>query len=226
MARVKLLRQSLEDYNKKIMAGDAEYQSAYGVYSGKTDAYNAQINAFNQELKGLDAGEIIQDADGGLQQLDPKRGLIRYTGPTVDAFSQGPQPGPAYQDKGGGWFYDTPVLINDATYDDAGNQISPAQYGTRKTSIPVEVAHPGTAPAAPTQGAVPRIPNLTQGDIRELQNPGLDQAGMQMMANKGIIGKTELAGLDQSKISAFADPEDPNNLKEAGILARTLGGQL
>jgi len=226
MARVKLLRQSLEDYNKKIMAGDAEYQSAYGVYSGKTDAYNAQINAFNQELKGLDAGEIIQDADGGLQQLDLKRGLIRYKGPTTDAFSQGPRPGPVYQDKGGGWFYDRPVFINDATYDDAGNQISPAQYGTRKTSIPVEATHPGTAPAAPTQGAVPRIPNLTQGDIRELQNPSVDQAAMQMLANKGIIGKSELAGMDQSKISPFADPEDPNNLKEAGILARTLGGQL
>ena len=193
MARVKLLRQSLEDYNKKAQAvnaqtteANAEYDTSYGQYAAGVDQYNKAIAAVpfvvsapkNKDYVQLSTGEVINPLDPIFwEQMGGK--------PAVGTFLRG---GKFTTDSG----------------------VGPAP----------------TAPTPPTAPDAPRAPNLTQGDIRELSNPSVDQVGMQMLANKGIIGKNELAGMDQSKISAFADPEDPHNLKEAGILARTLGGQL
>ena len=73
----------------------------------------------------------------------------------------------------------------------------------------------------------PKQPNLTVSNINELKSPSSDQAGLALQAAVGLQGKSQLAGdVENSKVSAFADPEDPNNLAERGILARTLAGQL
>ena len=73
----------------------------------------------------------------------------------------------------------------------------------------------------------PQQPNLTQSNLKELKNPGYDPAGVVAMGNYGIEAKSQLAGeVANSKVSAFADPEDPNNIASRGILARTLAGQL
>lgn len=73
----------------------------------------------------------------------------------------------------------------------------------------------------------PQQPNLTQSNLKELKNPSYDPAGVVAMGNYGIDVKSQLAGeVANSRVSAFADPEDPNNLAERGILARTLAGQL
>ena len=74
---------------------------------------------------------------------------------------------------------------------------------------------------------VPQQPNLTQSNIKELQNPSYDPAGVVAQGNYGINAKSQLAGeVANSKVSAFADPEDPNDIASRGILARTLAGQL
>ena len=231
MARVKLLRQSLEDYNKKLgvtntqtEAANAAYQQAYDTYSGQTDAYNTQIEAFNAEMAGLDPGDVFQDETGQLKTLTTKGQIVAY-----QPFQMGQVLSAPYQGKDGGWYYDNTTVTSPAEYDSEGRLLSPEVTAKTPIKINLEGVHPGagpTAPAEPTAPEAPRAPNLTQSDLRELRSPSLDQAGMQMTANKGIIGKSELTGMEQSKISAFSDPEDPNNLKEAGILARTLGGQL
>lgn len=193
MARVKLLRQSLEDYNKKVQAVNAQvetanaaYQQAYGQYSAGVDQYNAAIAAVPYVVSApSDKDYVLLSTGEVISPLDPIFWKQMGGKPAVGAF------------------------------------VRDGKFTTDSGVGPVP-----TAPTAPTAPDAPRALNLTQSDIRELRSPSLDQAGMQMAANKGIIGKNELAGMDQSKISAFTDPEDPKNLKEAGILARTLGGQL
>jgi len=65
---------------------------------------------------------------------------------------------------------------------------------------------------APKQQAVP-APNLTQKEVGILM--GKPAAYAEQLKNAGPT-----AG------SAFADPEDPNNLKDAGVLARAIAGKI
>jgi len=224
MARVKLLRQTLEDYNKKITALDTAYQQQYGVYAGQADAYNAKIEAFNVAMGKIKPGFVYEDESGRLKEVSPKGEIRNYSAGSI---LHGPLPTISKTPEGV-WQKTTTIEREPAVTDENGKIITPAVTESYSSPIKVNAIHPGTASTLnpPTQPTPPMAPNLTQGDMRELRAPSLDQAGMQMAANKGIIGKSELTGMEQSKISAFTDPEDPSNLKEAGILARTLGGQL
>lgn len=69
--------------------------------------------------------------------------------------------------------------------------------------------------------------NLTEKEKGLLQKPTYGPAEMNMATSRGVAATSSLAGdTPTTANSAFANPEDPNNLKEKGVLARVLGGQL
>lgn len=210
MANVRLLRQGIEDYQKRVEASNAAidasnaaYEAAYAGYAGQTDAYNASVNAFNAAAQG---GGVY--SDGG-KYFDVSTGAEVQGGLTTLNGKQ--------------MFELPPAGIMMGSDNDAAS----TGGGELRTYIG---AKPGAAPTAPAEPAAPepvKVPNLTTSNMAELSNPGLDQAGIAMARAQGFEGKSALKGDEMTGAgSAFADPEDPNNLAERGILARVMGGQL
>jgi hypothetical protein len=280
MARAKLLRQYLEDYNRKVAGANKEYQQRYDAYKGQLDNFNALAETFNraganptQFFYGSNQvatdqdpyaqyvqGMYIEDGENpgiyqanyygskGAGQLDASRyqavnrsltsseslALLSRAGVTdqklLDAVGSGLI---RYVEGGENYYWKQDSKYGGYRTDPGGDSwggidltegMTPEQKELFKYQA--VLAAPNNQPAEPAPAEEFRPPNLTQGDIRELKNPSQDMAGLQMMMNKGLIGKSELADNEKSKVSAFADPEDPNNLKDAGILARVMGGQL
>ena len=183
MANVRLLRQSIDDYQKDTDTENANYGAAYDKYSkdfevakAQVDAYNAQVAAKNAQ--GVYANHINQD---------PHTHALVY------------------------WYYT-------GNKDDVRGSPTPPIVLGAKPVVP-------DAPATPTPV---QAPNITASNARELMNPGQNQAGLDLQAAKGIIGKSELTGDQQPAMrgSVFAKQDDPQGLKERGVLARVLGGQL
>lgn len=115
------------------------------------------------------------------------------------------------------WFggADQPQTITQTNWNPISGAIRIAEFNTQPPT-PQGVTVP--APEEPK----PWNPSIR--DVRELQSPTADPAGAEMAASRGEAVKTGL--MNQAAGNAFADPEDPNNLKDKGILARVLGGQL
>jgi len=239
MATARLLRQYLTDYEKTVEqanaateAANAAYSTAYDAYSGQSDAYNAQIQAYNAEMAGLDPRDVFQDETGKLKTLTTNGEIKDYV-PTTSNVLGMPVAAKPYKGEDGSWYYigRTPVP---ATYGPEGNEVTPEGYTTGPIQIAVEAVHPGvsalpTEPAAPTAPDKPKDPNLTVNDWEELANPGRTPAQLAMAANKGLVAKSELAdNTAPSTNSAFSNlsGDNPNNIKEKGVLARTLAGQL
>jgi len=181
MANVRLLRQSLEDYNARIAKIDAQYQANYGKYTDDVAAYNADV--------ALHPHDPARSAAVGKQQY------ITGYGP------------------------DTTEWVGDEISGSMQTVRHPV-YADRPTSLPT--------PVAPAQSVAPPAPSMTNSDYRALANPGTDPAGVVRDNNLGYTGNSEIAAMNDAPMrnSAFADPEDPKGLKDRGILARTLGGQL
>lgn len=183
MANVRLLRQSIDDYNARVAKLDANYQSQYGQYTKDVAAYNADVAAHPNDPQ--------RSAQVGRQQY-----LMGYQG-TESVYV----PGGLGDD--GVW-----VEQPKAVYADS----------------PTTLANP----VAPTQAVAPPEPNFTNNDIKAMANPGTDPAGVVRANNVGYTGNSNVAAMNSGAMrnSAFADPQDPNGLKERGILARVMGGQL
>lgn len=181
MSNVRLLRQSLEDYNNRVAKIDAQYQAQYGQYTKDVEAYNADVL--------LHPNDPVRSAQVGRQQY-----ITGY--------------GPDTQE----W---------------VGDEIGGSMQAVRH---PIYADSPTTLanPVAPAQPEAPPGPSLTNNDYKALANPGTDPAGVVRDNNMGYTGNSEIAALNDTPMrnSAFSDPEDPQGLKESGILARTLGGQL
>lgn len=98
-------------------------------------------------------------------------------------------------------------------------------------SAAIRIAEFNTQPPTPQSVILP-TPEEPKGwnpslrEIAELRAPTVDAAGAQMATARGEGAKTGLVNEAVGRDSAFADPEDPNNLADKGILARVLGGQL
>lgn len=172
---------------------------------------------------GLSPGSIFEDATG-LKVVDQKGAVVPYSAghPLWDAMGiKSEQP---YK-QGGYWFINVPENSVD-------ENTKPEDMKMVPQMLPVVAMHPGAAPTAPAEPTPPsdvKKPNLTQNDIEEIRNPGLDPSQLAMRAAQGYIGKSALAGdTPASRNSAFANlsGDDPNNLHDAGILARTIAGQL
>lgn len=182
MANVRLLRQSLEDYNKRVAKIDAQYRADYDKYTADVAAYNADVSAHPNDPAYSQAV--------GKQQY-----IVGYQ--TVNEY----QPG---------------TLGDNGTYADVQKPI----YADTPTNLPT--------PVAPAQSVAPPAPNYTNNDRAAMANPGTDPAGVVRANNLGYTGNSEVSAANSGAMrnSAFNAPDDPNNLKERGVLARVLGGQL
>lgn len=181
MANVRLLRQSIDDYNARVARIDAKYQTDYEKYKADVAAYNADV--------------ALHPNDPTYSQQVGKQQYITGYGPDTQEWVGG-------EIDGGMQTVRHPI------------------YADSPTTLPT--------PVAPAQTVAPNGPNFTNNDLKALANPGTDPAGVVRDNNKGYTGNSEIAALNSGPMrnSAFADPADPQNLKERGILARVMGGQL
>lgn len=237
MPRATLLRQYLTDYNRKLGKEQGAYEDRYAAYEGQYDQYAQQANAYNQAIEqfnantsGLTPGDIYQGENGTLMEIGYEGNPVTYTGP------QSSQP---YKAADGLWYVDMDTTQRDGWgqpafigYDELGNP-KYAQPSTQPVYLPVKAFHPGAAPTAPATPAPPedvRKPNLTQNDIKEITNPGLNQGQLAMQAARGYLGKSELAAENDpgSQNSAFTNlkGDDDLNLKAKGLVAQAIAGQI
>lgn len=208
MVMARLLRQRLNSYVNQVNRAEADYAQA-------AESYNAVIESIR-------AGTpyAIRNPDGTVQIV----GGATETG-DLQLLNTKVATSPP-RDKGdfGGLSTGTKMYALDGSGNVRQYWIDIAPGGGTKI-----YSSKATTPFMPDRPELvePKQPNLTVSNINELKSPSSDQAGLALQAAVGLQGKSQLAGdVANSKVSAFADPEDPNNLAERGILARTLAGQL
>ena len=241
MSRAKLLRQYLTDHNRRLEKANDIYKEQYGAYKVKADEYN---NFVNSVKAGYQQG-IGEYADGAYTLLKgytdsngqpgftaayaDKKGNPQMAGPLVDTLpNTGAGLNGVYLKNPDGtatfhtWQSGTDML--GGTVDENGNQLP---SGWQKTAYSARVMD-GSSIKAPEQQKV-RAPTFTQNQINEMQNPTDDAAGVVKAQALGYTGNSRLKGDEPaSRNSAFANlsGDDPNNLREKGVLARTLAGEI
>jgi len=228
MANARLLRQSIEDYQKDVngqvaQANDA-YTADYAAYKAGMNAYNSQVSDYTSKVDAIKAG-----GTGWLPIGDGTYNLFKgVNGNLIPAYSENVTPLSALPEN----YSPGPntILVNEGGVGQNYWRSSTGQKWNKTAAAPIISSVSATAPNAPIEAKVelPKEPNITVSDTRELMNPGQNQAQLSMNTAKGILGKSELAGDQQVAMrgSAFADPNDPQGLKERGVLARVMGGQL
>ena len=130
-------------------------------------------------------------------------------------------PVPDYTGNGSGGFWQLPD--GSITYQDP-NVRQQASWVAGDTLRMMEYSGPG----APTQEE-PKAPTFTVNQLEEMANPSSNAATLNRAQAFGFSGKSALvAERDPSKNSAFANlgGDDPNNLKEKGVLARAIAGEI
>lgn len=249
MSRVKLLRQYLTDYNKKVEKADDIYKEQYGAYKAKAEDYNAfvnsvkagQQNAVGEYAPGvytLLKGYTDDKGQPGITAYSAdKRGNPQMAGGLVDKLpAQATGLNGVYLKNGDGtatfhtWdmgsVYEDQLMAN--TTDGGGSgqqQLRPA--GWVATQYRARIMDDGGL-TAPEQHA-PKAPSFTQNQMREMQNPTDDAAGVAKAQALGYSGNPQLKGLEPaSRNSAFANlgDDNPNNLKDKGVLARAIAGEI
>lgn len=189
MANVRLLRQSIADYQKDVAKANDTYATDYANYSNEFERQSKEVDAYNAALAAFNAT------------------------PTSKHY---------YSNRD--WY----MARATANYE-ADSRYSAKQIAAIRAEYPLPPTPPSvlTNPAPEPERVDPKEPNITASNIREVMNPGLNQAQGQLLQAKGIVAKSDLAG-DQPamKNSVFSDQQDPQGLKERGVLARVLGGQL
>ena len=231
MANVRLLRQSIEDYQKKYNATNKNYKGAYDKYVADFNAVKAETEAYNAAVSAAASGgdQVWLPYKGGYNLFGGIDGTLHpvYTG--VDG-GMVLNPVSTLPDKNAAGSNTVMVRNGDSivVYSrlDASQDWHPISApGSESFKL---LSDPPAAPVAPAEPEKIEAPRLTTSNSQELQNPSENQAGLQLQAAKGILGKSNLAGdrPEAMRNSVFADPEDPQGLKDRGVLARVLGGQL
>lgn len=115
-------------------------------------------------------------------------------------------------------------------YENAANYRINREGGIETYGLPAGTfASAYRAPAnAPTQ-ETPKAPTFTVNQLEELANPSNSAAEINRAQAFGYTGKSALvAERDPTKNSAFANlgGDDPNQLKDRGVLARAIAGEL
>lgn len=215
MANVRLLRQSVEDYQKKLKAGNENYEADFAAYQAQVEAHNAGVAAITA-ASANPLGSAYQLPSGKFGLLSSSG--VKYEGnpyASLNAFADSKKDyGYVHKPNGTTTLYRRNSTGWGTTYTIVGD------YPT--------LLQPPAVGAEPTQAEMPKDLNLTASNVKAVMNPGLNQAQAQLQAAKGIVAKSDLAG-DQGealKNSAFAKQDDPQGLKERGVLARVMGGQL
>lgn len=232
MVMARLLRNRLESYVNNVNRAEADYRT--------------QAKGYNTALKAAQSGTptVMKDADGKYVVVGGtyEDQLKLISSNIVDASDLGTANEMTYGIMGGLPKYGRDADGNVAKYaiqpytqtvapQPSGDPILDLINPPKETTVSgyrwvKEGGNLAMMPDTP-EVDVPQQPNLTQSNIKELQNPSYDPAGVVAQGNYGINAKSQLAGdVANSRISAFADPEDPNDIASRGILARTLAGQL
>lgn len=211
-SRVKMLRQRVEDYNKRYNAGlnkeNAGYNEEYAAYQAQVNAYNDAITAINN----LRDRELFVAADGGYYK--------KTSGPEGVGSVRIPFLTQAQIDRGDLGY----SLVNGVV-----------KYGNTRVPVHVYPALAAGVPAAPPAPSEENIKvpplGLTLKQEHELVAPSASPVELERGANVGFLRKSELAdnpAAPTEKNSAFFNlkGDDPNGLKDSGILARTIAGQL
>lgn len=281
MAKARLLRQYLADYNREVQGANKDYKEQYATYQGSVNEYNA----FVQRVKvGQDTG-LSRMEDGRYAQLGSHEGDFAWSyrdkkGNPTDALSllgsraeldaQSPgQMSPNFNSEYGPVWQGNSYWVKNADgtatrYTGTGSttKVSPEDPGytqplpsyggdsqesmwrlpdgTVTTSDPNVRQQVGwqagptlrlmeySGPDAPTQD-VPKEPTFTVNQLEEMANPSNSAAEINRAQAFGYSGKSALvAERDPTKNSAFANlgGDDPNNLKEKGVLARAIAGEI
>lgn len=217
MANVRLLRQALTDYDKKVNQANAGYSAEY-------DAYAAKVNEFNN-LPYVMEGKALLGGDWKVKLSNGQSVIV-----PAEYKDQRPEAGTRYMRT------ETVTIPGSTIKGDPENGVPEKVIPEKTLQLPRFGTDPsqyyGAPVNAPTQSTPPRLPSLTERDYAEIANPSTDQAGVAIANAKGYTGNSPLVAENQSAArmspfqSAFNDPQDPQNLKSRGILARTLGGQL
>lgn len=245
MSRAKLLRQYLTDYNKKVEKADDIYREQYGIYKGKAEDYNAFVNSVKAGQQYA-VGEYAPGAYTMLKGYSDSNGQAGLTAVSADKRGN-PQMAGALVDQlpadNGGILNGVYVRNSDgtATYHqwDAGytapsmgSDNDPAPQAPR---APGWVATTNTARIMDNSGIVapeqnpPPEPRFTLNEIAEMNNPTDDAAGVAKAQALGYSGNSRLKGDEPaSRNSAFSNlgGDDPNNLKDKGVLARAIAGEI
>ena len=169
MANVRLLRQTLEDYQNKVDA----YNGAFDQYNSNADKYNAEQNAWAAAVNAAN-----QSATPSAYQL--QNGNYRIASKN---HAQLPESNPLS--------LTAPVFASKEAWQQSGSklgyvQVSPGTvqyYTTDQTAGPLTMSsiELGATPK-PTQPDDPKLvsPNVTASNANELRNPGLNQAQAQL----------------------------------------------
>jgi len=213
MANVRLLRQRLSDYNAAIDKVNRTYQRDYDQYAEKVETWNAIAKAtpYVTEVQGV--GYVDGDTSTG-------NVAVLSDGRHVNVGNQSPQPGQYYN-----VVSEEEMVVNPATGRAEPQQVNRVSF----TAHPVAA---GPLPEEATMRKAPIEPKFTQNDLSALRNPPTDAAGVEMARAKGWTGQSELVAEneDRARISAFQsafdNPDNPQALKDRGILAKTMAGKL
>lgn len=208
MVMARLLRQRLNSYVNQVNRAEADYAQA-------AEPYNAAIESVR-------AGTpyAIRNPDGTVQIV----GGATETGDLQLLNTKVASSPPRRKGDFGGLSTGTKMYALDGSGNVRQYWMDIAPGGGTKV-----YSSKTTTPFMPDRPELvePKQPNLTVSNINELKSPSSDQAGLALQAAVGLQGKSQLAGdVANSNVSAFADPEDPNDMASRGILARTLAGQL
>lgn len=228
MANARLLRQSIEDYQKKYDTTAKNFNARYKEYTDAVDGYNAEMDRL-AKIPGAVA--YVSNPDGTYSKVVSQSGKLLFAPKwqNIKGVKEVPTSRPSYgqnsvivtegPDKG------VYVWDQGSVMGNMGPRDNVQPTWTREGGGPPLIYN---QPVAPKEPDAIKAPNITVSGTRELQNPGLNQAQLNMVGAKGIIGKSELTGDQQPAMrgSVFAKQDDPQGLKERGVLARVLGGQL
>ena len=215
MANVRLLRQRLTDYNTAIDRINSRYRRDYNAYAGKVEAWNAIAKATPYVT-------AVESLGGSYLMPSGQREAVLSNNERVRV--------PQGQSANPGDYYNNAGFREEQVYNDLTNRYETVQVPN--ISFSKYPAAAGEIPIEPVMGKTPRQPNLTENDIRAIQDPPTNAAGVEMARAKGWTGVSELVAENEDRAritafeSAFDNPDNPQALKDRGILAKTLAGKL
>ena len=230
MVNVKLLRQQVTDYQRQREVNRRRYEGQYATYSADTEAFNALVQ------KGYDTSAQIarnndeSDLDNvGFDYYDRDTRANVSAGGTRNpagarTFGLDAPANPDTPHNTGLWetgeylpFYRWQV--DPARFADGNARLAAAGVNTWGGDNPVWDAYDKVWRNAPSGGVAPverstKAPNLTLKEVGILE---------------GKVNPMSYADMSKEDVganSAFADPEDPYNLKDAGVLTRAIAGKI
>ena len=232
-----------EEYNAFVNSVKAGQQQAVGEYApgaytmlkGYSDSNGiAGLTALSADSQGNPymSGALVDK----LPETSPDGNPWTPTGRSTGVYLKNPDGTATFHEWNSGGSGILMGSDNDAPantgfiYDDMGNVI-----GSAPAPAPGWVPTTYTARIMDNSGIVapeqqpPPEPRFTQNQIREMENPTDDAAGMAKANALGYTGNSRLKGDDPaSRNSAFSNlgGDDPNNLKDKGVLARALAGEI